>query len=78
MLKNFKIQTQKNDVVSLTEEIKEYVKQSGVSTGSCIVFTPHTTAGLTVTSFWDRRGWEDLQDEISRFYKIHKAIILSR
>ena len=66
MLKNFKLQTEKNDVVSLTEQIKEYVKQSGVNTGSCIVFTPHTTAGLTVTSFWDRRGWEDLQDEISR------------
>lgn len=66
MIKNFKLKTQFNDVVSLTDEIKEYVKASGVESGSCIVFTPHTTAGLTVTSYWDPKGFEDLQDEICR------------
>ncbi len=66
MLKNFKIKTSFNDVVSLTDDIKSYVENSGIKSGSCIVFTPHTTAGLTVTSFWDPRGFEDLQDEICR------------
>lgn len=36
--------------------------QSGLS----VVFTPHTTAALTITSFWDPNGFEDLQDEICR------------
>lgn len=27
---------------------------------------PHTTAALTITSFWDPNGFEDLQDEICR------------
>lgn len=66
MLKHFKIKTKFGDVVSLTEDVKKFVEESGVESGSCIVFTPHTTAGLTVTSFWDPKGFEDLQDEICR------------
>lgn len=66
MLKNFKIQTKERDVVSLTEDIKAFVEQSGVQEGLCVITTPHTTAGLTVTSFWDPNGFIDLQDEICR------------
>jgi secondary thiamine-phosphate synthase enzyme len=66
MLKNFKLQTTEHDVVKLNDEIVEFVKNSGVESGTCIIYTPHTTAGLTITSFWDPRGLEDLQDEIRR------------
>ena len=66
MLKHYKISTKHRDVYPLTEEVKEAVKESGVQEGICVVFTPHTTAGLTVTSFWDPNGFEDLQDEICR------------
>lgn len=66
MLKNFKIKTQLHDVVALTDEIKQFVEESDIESGTCIVFTPHTTAGITVTSFWDVNGFEDLQDEIRR------------
>ncbi|KGM46156.1 secondary thiamine-phosphate synthase enzyme YjbQ [Neobacillus niacini] len=66
MLKNFKLQTAEHDVVKLNDEIVEFVKSSGVESGTCTIYTPHTTAGLTITSFWDPRGLEDLQDEIRR------------
>lgn len=66
MLKNFKIRTQHRDVYSLTDEVKKTVEESGIQEGVCVVFTPHTTAGLAVTSFWDPNGFEDLQDEICR------------
>lgn len=66
MLKNFKIRTKHRDVYPLTDEVKKAVEESGVQEGICVVFTPHTTAGLTVTSFWDPNGFEDLQDEICR------------
>lgn len=66
MLKNFKLQTTEHDVVKLNDEIVEFVNNSGVESGTCIIYTPHTTAGLTITSFWDPRGLEDLQDEIRR------------
>ena len=66
MLKKFKIQTKHNDVVSLTADIKNFVENSGIQEGVCVVCTTHTTAALTITSFWDPRGFEDIQDEICR------------
>ena len=66
MMKSFDLVTKANDVINLTDDIKEFVAHSGVKSGACIVFTPHTTAGLTITSFWDPMGFEDLQDEICR------------
>lgn len=66
MLKNFKIQTKERDVVSLTNDIKAFVEESGIQEGLCVITTPHTTAGLTITSFWDPNGFLDLQDEICR------------
>jgi len=66
MLKRFQIQTTDRDVVSLTDEIKAFVEQSGVKEGICLITIPHTTAALTVTSFWDPNGFLDLQDEICR------------
>ena len=66
MLKNFKIETRFRDVVSITDQVKEFVAESNVQEGLCVLYTPHTTAGLTLTSFWDPNGFEDLQDEICR------------
>ncbi len=66
MLKKFTIKTEHNSVVPLHEDIKAFVEESGVKEGTCTVYTTHTTAGLTITSFWDPKGFEDLQDEICR------------
>lgn len=66
MFKEFKIATKFRDVVNITEKVKSVVAESGVQEGTCIVYNPHTTAALAVTSFWDPAGFEDLQDEISR------------
>lgn len=66
MLKNFQIKTEHRDVFSITDSVKEAVRESGVQEGICVVYTPHTTAALTLTSFWDPAGFEDLQDEICR------------
>lgn len=66
MLKSFDLATKANDVINLTADIKQFVAESGIKSGECIVFTPHTTAGLTITSFWDPNGFLDLQEEICR------------
>lgn len=66
MLKKVKIQSAERDVYAITDEVKKFVEESGIQEGTCIVFTPHTTAGLTITSFWDPNGFLDLQDEICR------------
>ena len=64
--KHFKIHTTFRGVVDITDLIKKFISESGVKTGTCTIFTPHTTAGLTITSYWDKAGFEDLQDEICR------------
>lgn len=66
MFKKFNIETKFNDVINITEDVKNCVKESGLQEGICVVYNPHTTASLAVTSFWDPAGFEDLQDEICR------------
>lgn len=66
MLANFKITTKYNDVFDITAEVKKTVEESGVQEGICLVYNPHSTAGLTVFSPWDPAGFADLDDEIRR------------
>ena len=62
MLKNFKITTKYNDVQDITEQVKQAVEESGVQEGTCVVYNPHSTAGLTVFSPWDPDGFVDLDE----------------
>ena len=66
MLDRIQFRTTKDGVISLTDQIKECVKNSGVKSGIMCAFITHTTAALTVNSFWDPLGHEDIQDEIRR------------
>jgi secondary thiamine-phosphate synthase enzyme len=66
MLKNFKLSTKERDVVLLNKDITDFVENSGVREGICLVTIPHTTASLAITSFWDPNGLTDLQEEICR------------
>ena len=66
MLKKFNISTKKDDVYEITADVKQAVEESGVKEGICVVFTPHTTAAIVVTSRMDPDGFEDLRDEVNR------------
>ena len=48
MLKHYKIKTKYNDVYDITKEVRQAVEESGVEEGICIVYNPHSTAGITV------------------------------
>lgn len=39
---------QLNAMINITKEIQGIVKESGVKEGICVVFVPHTTAGITI------------------------------
>ena len=56
MLKHYKIKTKYNDVYDITKEVRQAVEESGVEEGICIVYNPHSTAGITVFSPWDPDG----------------------
>lgn len=66
MFKRFGLETKESDMIKLNDQILAVVKESGVKNGTCTIFTPHTTAGLIITSFWDPMGLEDFQDELAR------------
>lgn len=66
MVDRIRFRTTKDGVFGLTEQIRECVKKSGVESGLLCAFITHTTAALTVNSFWDPLGHEDIQDEIRR------------
>ena len=38
----------RDELVDITSEVKRVVKQSGTQTGICLVYTPHTTAAITI------------------------------
>ena len=78
MLKNFKIKTKYNEVYDITEHVKKAVEESGVKEGTCLVYNPHSTAGLAVFSPWDPDGFLDLDEEIRRLVptRIEKPGIL--
>jgi secondary thiamine-phosphate synthase enzyme len=48
------------EFVSITEEVKKAVRESGVSEGICVVSSTHTTAAVTVNEDYDRDVSRDL------------------
>ncbi len=38
----------KDDLVDITSDVQRCVSESGVDEGFCVVFTPHTTAAVTI------------------------------
>jgi secondary thiamine-phosphate synthase enzyme len=65
-LTNHKLSTRANGAYEITAAVREAVAGSGIGEGLCLVFVPHTTAGLSISSFWDPKGLEDVHDDIDR------------
>ena len=57
----FSVATQKTmHLADITEQVREAVAESGVQDGICFLYTPHTTAGLTINEGAD----PDVRDDI--------------
>jgi secondary thiamine-phosphate synthase enzyme len=44
---------QRAEMVNITAEVKRAVQESGVKRGICLIYAPHTTAGITVQEGYD-------------------------
>jgi secondary thiamine-phosphate synthase enzyme len=54
MRQQIEVPTRSHDeLVDITDQVQKVVSQSGIKTGLCHVFVPHTTAGLTLNENWD-------------------------
>lgn len=67
MVRQIKVRTQSHDeLIDITDQIQQVVSQSGVKTGLCHVFVPHTTAGLTLNENWDPAVRRDMLMVLSK------------
>lgn len=53
-MKKMKIESRdRTDMIEITEDVKNLVKESGVKSGICLLFVPHTTGAVTITEYQD-------------------------
>ena len=60
MLFEFCLNTPKEGFTNITRYVRDAVSKSGVKSGFCIVFCPHTTAGITINENADPDVTADL------------------
>jgi len=53
-------------MVDITAEVETLVKKSGISSGICVLFVPHTTAGITINENADPSVKDDMIKEINK------------
>jgi secondary thiamine-phosphate synthase enzyme len=50
----------KEDLIDITDQVKETVNSSGIDNGICCVYVPHTTSGVTINENADPSVKTDL------------------
>lgn len=48
MLYEYKLNTDAENLIEVTAMVREAVAKSGIREGTCLVYCPHTTAGITI------------------------------
>jgi len=65
-METFTVSTKsRNQLIDITSEVTGVIRESGVSDGACIVFTPHTTAGITINENADPSVKSDISMKLS-------------
>jgi len=54
------------EFVHITAEVQRTVRDSGVASGTCIVYVPHTTAGVTINENADPDVRRDIAVQLER------------
>ena len=60
MLSSYSLKTGKEGLHDITSAIREAIRKSGLDAGLCVVFCPHTTAGITINENADPDVAKDL------------------
>lgn len=69
MLRKFTLHTNKRDqMIEVTQQVKDFIKEKGMEEGAVIVYCPHTTAGITINENADPDVKTDM---IRRFNEIY-------
>ena len=64
----YQIRTEAEGFVDITMQVNDAVQKSGVRSGICVVFTPHTTSAITVNENADPDVKTDLLKGLAESY----------
>lgn len=67
MLQEFTVQTEaRSQMVDITAAIQNIVRDGGITDGTCCVYVPHTTAGITINENADPSVISDILSELDK------------
>ena len=67
IFEEFRVKTPEREVLlEITNEIIKVVKNSNINEGTCCVFVPHTTAGITINENADRSVMKDIASYLNK------------
>lgn len=67
-LYEFKLETEKENLYDITKCINQALSKSGVKNGICVVYCPHTTAGITINENADPDVKYDILHGLNKVY----------
>ena len=68
MLCEFTLVSERNSWTDVTARVREALRESGVQNGLCVVYCPHTTAGITINENADPDVVRDLIFALEKTY----------
>jgi secondary thiamine-phosphate synthase enzyme len=67
MIKELSLRTSSRvELVDITDLVQEVVSKSGIKSGLCCVYVPHTTAGITINENADPSVRKDIIKELNK------------
>ena len=67
MLESFNVVTsRRNEIIDITSKVREILKKSKVKSGICVVYTPHTTAAITINEHADPAVATDIENFLNK------------
>lgn len=67
-MKTLELNTGKQGAYNITEELFRAISESGVEDGIALIYSPHTTTGITITENTDPKALDDLFKGIERAF----------
>ena len=68
MIYEFTLTTRQQQMADITRQVSQGVAQSGIQDGICVVYSPHTTAGITINENSDPDVVSDLLFALDQTY----------
>jgi len=62
-------------MINIDSEVEKVIKKSGIKNGICVVFVPHTTAGVTINEGADPAVISDITDTMNKLIPVREQYL---